>query len=176
MTEEAGAAMVEFESGDAVPVALARDRKKLDGHAIRVSMLWRCTLFVTNFPRAADNDSLKQLFGQVSSLDLPRVKLTLQYGKILSIRWPSRKYVDSRRFCYITMESPAAAQEALVLHKFQPAGETFPMSVLISDPSLRSKRTDFSDSTLFIGGLHAKSTEGDVRHLLEQVGVAVGRC
>lgn len=57
-----------------------------------------------------------------------------------------------------------------MLHKFQPAGETFPMSVLISDPSLRTKRTDASDSTLFIGGLHAKSTEGEVRHLLEQYG------
>lgn len=65
MTEEAGAAMVEFMSAETVPVALARDGKKLDGHAIHVSMLWRCTLWVTNFPRSADNDSLKQLFGQV---------------------------------------------------------------------------------------------------------------
>ncbi|CAK9779644.1 hypothetical protein CC85DRAFT_289288 [Cutaneotrichosporon oleaginosum] len=159
MTEEAGAAMVEFVSADTVPVALARDGKKLDGHVIRVSMLWRCTLWVTNFPRSADNDSLKQLFGQ--------------YGKILSIRWPSRKYVDSRRFCYITMESPAAAQEALVLHKFQPAGESFPMSVLISDPAKRTKRTDYSDCTLFVGGLHPKSTEGEVRHLLEKYGTIV---
>lgn len=66
MTEEPGAAMVEFESAEVVPVALARDGKRLDSHPIRVSMLWRCTLFVTNFPRAADNDSLKELFGQVS--------------------------------------------------------------------------------------------------------------
>lgn len=57
-----------------------------------------------------------------------------------------------------------------MLHKFQPAGETFPMTVLISDPSLRTKRTDYSDSTLFVGGLHAKTTEGEVRHLLEEVG------
>lgn len=67
MTEEPGAAMVEFESSEPVTIALARDRKKLDSHVIRVSMLWRCTLFVTNFPRSADNDNLKQLFGQVSS-------------------------------------------------------------------------------------------------------------
>ncbi|GMK58444.1 hypothetical protein CspeluHIS016_0504760 [Cutaneotrichosporon spelunceum] len=159
MTEEAGAAMVEFMSSETVSVALGRDGKKLDGHAIRVSMLWRCTLWVTNFPRSADNDSLKQLFGQ--------------YGTILSIRWPSRKYVDSRRFCYITMDSPAAAQESLVLHKFQPAGESFPMSVLVSDPAKRTKRTDYSDCTLFIGGLHPKSTEGEVRHLLEKYGTIV---
>ncbi|BEI87723.1 uncharacterized protein CcaverHIS019_0104410 [Cutaneotrichosporon cavernicola] len=159
MTEEPGAAMVEFMSAETVPVALGRDGKKLDGRAVRVSMLWRCTLWVTNFPRSADNDSLKQLFGQ--------------YGKILSIRWPSRKYVDSRRFCYVTMESPAAAQEALVLHKFQPAGESFPMSVLISDPAKRTKRTDYSNCTLFIGGLHPKSTEGEVRHLLERYGTIV---
>ncbi len=71
------------------------------------------------------------------------------------------------------MESPAAAQEALVLHKFQPAGETFPMSVLISDPTKRTKRTDYSDCTLFIGGLHPKSTEGEVRHLLEKYGTII---
>jgi RNA recognition motif-containing protein len=171
MTEEAGAAMVEFMSAETVSVALGRDGKKLDGRAIHVSMLWRCTLYVTNFPRSADNDSLKQLFGQVSYPWLHTADI--QYGNILSIRWPSRKYVDSRRFAYITMESPAAAQEALVLHKFQPAGETFPMSVLISDPSKRTKRTDYSDCTLFIGGLHPKSTEGEVRHLLEKYGTII---
>lgn len=58
-----------------------------------------------------------------------------------------------------------------MLHKFQPAGENFPMSVLISDPAKRTKRTDYSDSTLFVGGLHPKSTEGEVRHLIEKVGV-----
>lgn len=30
----------------------------------------------------------------------------IQYGSILQTRWPSRKYADSRRFLYLTFDSP----------------------------------------------------------------------
>ena len=70
-------------------------------------MLWRSTLFITNFPREMDDAAIKYLFGNVCLTDTRRV-LTRQYGLILHSRWPSRKYADARRFCYITMESPVS--------------------------------------------------------------------
>ncbi|WVF68817.1 hypothetical protein IAT40_003590 [Kwoniella sp. CBS 6097] len=150
------AALVEFSRTDSVPDALAKDRKKIDGQEISISMLWRSTLFVTNFARDADDETLRQLFGQ--------------YGRILQTRWPSRKYADSRRFCYITMESPAAAQEALILHGYKPPGQAFGMNVLVSDPSAKSKRSDAGQTTLFVGGLNSKTTEADVRGLFKEHG------
>ncbi|OCF40172.1 hypothetical protein I317_05996 [Kwoniella heveanensis CBS 569] len=153
---EHDAALVEFSRADAIPSALAKDRKKFDGQEIYISMLWRSTLFVTNFARDADDATLRQLFGQ--------------YGRILQTRWPSRKYADSRRFCYITMESPAAAQEALLLHGYKPEGQAFGMTVLVSDPSAKTKRSDAGQTTLFVGGLNAKTTENDVRALFREHG------
>ena len=46
--------------------------------------------------------------------------------------------------------------------------EGFGLSVLISDPSAKTKRTDADDSanrTLFVGGLTPKTTEHDVKVL-----------
>lgn len=68
------------------------------------------------------------------------------------------------------MESPAVAQAALSLHKFKPEEDAFPMTVLISDPTRREQRTGAPDVTVFVGGLHAKTTEGEVRHLLSEYG------
>ncbi|TYJ56665.1 hypothetical protein B9479_002595 [Cryptococcus floricola] len=94
------------------------------------------------------------------------------YGKILETRWPSRKYADSRRFCYITMDSPTSAQETLVLqgYKIPGASTNFGLTVLISDPSAKTKRSDAANSTMFVGGLNSKSTENDVRGLFREYG------
>jgi len=58
-------AILEFRFADAVARALARDGKKLAGRTIHVSMLWRSTLFVTNFPRHIDEAALRDMFSQV---------------------------------------------------------------------------------------------------------------
>ncbi|WVW84930.1 hypothetical protein I302_106966 [Kwoniella bestiolae CBS 10118] len=137
------AALVEFSNVDAVPLALQKDRRKIDGNETSVSMLWRSTLFVTNFAPDIDDAALRQLFGQ---------------------------YANNRRFCYVTMESPAAAQEALILHGYKTGTEGFSMNVLISDPSAKSQRSDVGNATLFIGGLNDRTTEADVRTLLQGCG------
>jgi RNA recognition motif-containing protein len=45
----------------------------------------------------------------------------------------------------------------------------FQLTVLISDPSAKARRSDTANSTLFVGGLSAKTTEQDVRKLFEEV-------
>jgi hypothetical protein len=117
--------MVEYQSADAIPTVLEKDRRRFDGAEIHVSMLWRSTLFVTNFPPTADDAALRTLFSQVCRISNVALQdaeqLTgSQYGTILQTRWPSRKYADSRRFCYITMEAPVSflLSCALVLRVF----------------------------------------------------------
>ncbi|KAK8858792.1 hypothetical protein IAR55_003022 [Kwoniella newhampshirensis] len=138
---------------EAIPLVLAKDHRKFEGSEISISMLWRSTLFVTNFPREMDDEGIRNLFGQT--------------------RWPSRKYADSRRFCYITMESPAVAQEATVLHGYK-TDDGFGLTVLISDPSVKTKRSDATNSTLFVGGLNPKTTEADVRGIFQERNVNAG--
>jgi hypothetical protein len=59
-------ALLEFRFADAVPRALEKDGKKMAGRLINVSMFWRSTLFVTNFPRHMDDAAMRQMFGQAS--------------------------------------------------------------------------------------------------------------
>jgi hypothetical protein len=60
-------ALVEFRRADAIPAALARDRKKIDSAQVSVSMLWRSTLFITNFDKEFDDAKARELFGRVSA-------------------------------------------------------------------------------------------------------------
>ena len=57
--------MVEFRFADDVPGALALDQKGLDGSVLSITMLWRSTLFVTNFPKSMDDEGIRNLFSQV---------------------------------------------------------------------------------------------------------------
>jgi hypothetical protein len=43
----------------------------LDGQEISVTMLWRSTLFITNFPRELDDAAIRSLFGNVCVMTSP---------------------------------------------------------------------------------------------------------
>lgn len=59
-------AVIEFESRDEAVVAQTRDQKLLDDNAIEVQLGSGSTLFVANFPPAADEEFLRHLFREVS--------------------------------------------------------------------------------------------------------------
>ncbi len=56
---------VEFVTRDSVPAALTKDKKRVHNHEINVHLSWESTLYVTNFPESADDNSIRKLFGQV---------------------------------------------------------------------------------------------------------------
>lgn len=56
-----------------------------------------------------------------------------------------------------------------MLDHFKP-DDGYPMSVKISDPAARQKRSDEANTKLFVGGLNAKTKEGNVRELFGKVG------
>jgi len=58
----------------------------------------------------------------------------------------------------------------------KPEGFSFPLTVLISDPAAKTKRSDDDQSqgrTLFVGGLNSKTTRTDVEQLLREHGEIV---
>lgn len=69
--DEFDSAMIEFKSTDSVPDALAKDGKKIDGNTVSVSMLWRSTLWVTNFSPQMDDAALRTMFGNVRDFFVP---------------------------------------------------------------------------------------------------------
>ncbi|KAI0338891.1 hypothetical protein BDW22DRAFT_1409299 [Trametopsis cervina] len=150
-------ATVEFMERDSVPAALTKDKKRIHGEEIAVHLAWQSTLYVTNFPENADDKLIRAMFGK--------------YGTLFDVRWPSKKFKNSRRFCYVQYTSPESARAALDLHHTElEAGMR--MSVLLSNPERKKERTDSDadDRELYVAGLAKSVTEADLRKLFAMYG------
>ena len=97
---------------DSVPAALTKDKKRVQGHEVAVHLAWKSTLYITNFPEGADDTFIRTLFGKVrwsgycQCTCLLMTVDCLQYGEIFDVRWPSKKFKSTRRFCYLQYTSP----------------------------------------------------------------------
>lgn len=150
-------ATVEFRSRDSVPAALTKDKKRVHDHEISVHLAWESTLYVTNFPESADDASIRKLFAQ--------------FGHIFDVRWPSKKFKSTRRFCYVQYTSPTAARLALELHgrELEPGHN---LNVYISNPERRKERTD-ADANIrevYVAGLSKFVTKDDLIKLFRTYG------
>lgn len=150
-------ATVEFHDRDSVPAALTKDKKRIHETEISVHLAWRSTLYVTNFPEKFDDTSVRDLFGQ--------------YGLIFDVRWPSKKFKATRRFCYVQYTSPPSAERALELHGRELEPDRA-ISVLISNPERKKERSDAdaNERELYIAGLSKFATKEDLRKVFETYG------
>ncbi|RPD62808.1 RNA-binding protein Prp24 [Lentinus tigrinus ALCF2SS1-6] len=150
-------ATVEFMERDSVPAALTKDKKRIRGQEIAVHLAWRSTLYVTNFPEDADDTFIRTLFGK--------------YGEIFDVRWPSKKFKSTRRFCYVQYTSPSSAEAALELNGAD-MEEGRKLSVLISNPERKKERTDSdaNDREVYVAGLSKFATKEDLEGLFKTYG------
>ncbi|KAF9483427.1 hypothetical protein BDN70DRAFT_799974 [Pholiota conissans] len=150
-------ATVEFFERDSVPAALTKDKKRLHDQEISVHLAWRSTLYVTNFPESADDAFMRDLFGK--------------YGTIFDVRWPSKKFKTTRRFCYVQFTSPDAAQQSLELHgrELEP---NLPLNVYLSNPERKKERTDqdANEREVYVAGLSRFTTKADLEKLFATYG------
>ncbi|KAK1236238.1 Splicing factor [Marasmius sp. AFHP31] len=150
-------ATVEFLDRDSVPAALTKDKKRIRGDEIAVHLAWQSTLYITNFPETADDAYIRNLFGK--------------YGTIFDVRWPSKKYKNTRRFCYLQYTSPASAKSALELHEreLEPG---IRMNVFISNPERKRERTDHdaADREVYVAGLNKSTTKADLEKFFGRYG------
>ncbi|KAI1794811.1 RNA-binding protein Prp24 [Ganoderma leucocontextum] len=150
-------ATVEFMDRESVPAALTKDKKRIQGHEVAVHLAWKSTLYITNFPEKADDTFIRTLFGK--------------YGEIFDVRWPSKKFKSTRRFCYVQYTSPASAEHALELHGTD-VGDGHKMSVFMSNPERKKDRTDSdaNDREVYVAGLNKLVTKGDLEKLFKTYG------
>ncbi|CAE6419623.1 unnamed protein product [Rhizoctonia solani] len=148
---------VEFVDRESVPAALTKDKKRINDAEINVHLAWKSTLYITNFLENTDDTEIRKMFSP--------------FGKILDVRWPSKKFKMTRRFCYLQYTSPAAAQAALSLHNKELAPNQL-MSVYISNPERKKERTDAGadQREIYIAGLSKLSTRADLEQLFGQFG------
>ncbi|KAG1772332.1 hypothetical protein EDD22DRAFT_429843 [Suillus occidentalis] len=150
-------ATVEFYDRGSVPAALTKDKKRIHETEIGVHLAWRSTLYITNFPEKFDDTSIRDLFGQ--------------YGLIFDVRWPSKKFKATRRFCYLQYTSPSSAERALELHGRELEPDRA-ISVLISNPERKKERSDAdaNERELYVAGLSKFATKEDLRKVFETYG------
>ena len=155
------AALVEFSDREEAASALTRDMKRIQDQEVSVSLGWRCTLFVTNFPEGWSDQDARELFGR--------------YGSVFDVRWPSRRFVTTRRFCYVQYTTPSAAQDALVCDKLE-LSPTCTLQVALSDPERRKTRSDANkqDREVCISGLGRSMTDEDVKAAFSAYGTVTG--
>ncbi|KAJ6512063.1 hypothetical protein C8R47DRAFT_1033985 [Mycena vitilis] len=159
ITELSGAivATVEFFERDSVPPALTKDKKKIRDQEVAVHLAWKSTLYVTNFPESADDASMRELFGR--------------YGILFDVRWPSKKFKNTRRFCYVQYTNPASAQSALEMHgrELEPG---LNLNVLISNPERKKERSDqdANEREIYVAGLSRFTTKVDLEKLFKPYG------
>ncbi|KAI7946357.1 hypothetical protein MJO29_010884 [Puccinia striiformis f. sp. tritici] len=154
-------ATVEFEDRASVLPAQTKDKKMLDGAEVAVSLAWRSTLYVTNFTEEANDEWIRSKFSP--------------FGSIFDVRWPSKRFKSTRRFCYIQFTTPASAEAALELHNLEVSPKQ-KMSVLISDPTRKQTRSDnhADDKEIYITCLSKFTKEEDLRKLFAQFGEIKG--
>ncbi|PPR05354.1 hypothetical protein CVT24_007968 [Panaeolus cyanescens] len=150
-------ATVEFTDRDSVPAALTKDKKRVNGQEVAVHLAWKSTLYVTNFPETADDAYIRELFGK--------------YGTIFDVRWPSKKFKSTRRFCYVQFTSPDAANRSLELHGRE-LEEGRDLNVYISNPERKKERTDvdIKESEVYIAGLSKFTTKADLEKVFKTYG------
>ncbi|KAJ1311024.1 hypothetical protein OPQ81_009530 [Rhizoctonia solani] len=150
-------ATVEFMDRESIPAALTKDKKRIGDAEISVHLAWKSTLYITNFLESTDDAEIRKMFSP--------------FGKILEVRWPSKKFKTTRRFCYLQYTTPAAAQAALSLHNKELAPNQL-MNVYISNPERKKERTDAGadQREIYIAGLSKLSTRADLEQLFGQFG------
>lgn len=150
-------AAVEFMDRSSVPAALTRDKKKIGDSQVHVYQAGQTTLFVTNFPEKMDDTTLRELFAP--------------FGDIVETRWPSRKFKDSRRFCYVQFTTTGAAAAASQELHGKELESGFPISVLISDPGRKKERSDaHADAReLYVNQLSKFMTDHDMEKVFSPV-------
>lgn len=154
-------ATVEFMDRESVPAALTKDKKRIQGNEIAVFLAWRSTLYVTNFPEKADDAFIRDLFGA--------------YGTIFDVRWPSKKFKATRRFCYVQFTSPDSAQAALELsgRELEPG---MALNVYISNPQRKKERTDANveQREIYVAGLAKSTKQNELEELFGECGPIKG--
>ncbi|KAL9122468.1 MAG: hypothetical protein Q9187_000978 [Circinaria calcarea] len=158
-------ATIEFDSKEDVLTAQTRDMKIFDGHSINVQVGSGSTLFVTNFPKTADEAYIREKFSQYMGLTRN------QYGEIVDVRFPSLKFNNARRFCYLQFKSPSQAQAATELDGKKIDGK-LTLLAKISDPTHKQERSGplAEGREIYVSNVDWISTEGEIREVFSKYG------
>jgi RNA recognition motif-containing protein len=154
-------ATIEFETEEDTLSAKTRDGKAFDGNTIRIQSGTLSTLYVTNYPAEWDEVKIRELFQD--------------FGTVVSVRLPSLKYNQRRRFCYVQFLTSEEANAATALNDKALDGQ-HRLVAKISDPHAKKGRSGAvtEGRELHVANIDFNATEAEIRDLFQQHGTVEG--
>lgn len=150
-------ALIEFSTPEEAQSALLRDGKYFEQSQLSVKSGHDLTVYVANYPPAADAKYIRQLFKDC--------------GEILSIRWPNLQANTRRRFCYISFRDREASGKAVKKEGTVLDGQ-YKLLAKYSDPSHKKSRDGAlaAGREIHINNLDRAVSESDLRQVFSQYG------
>jgi RNA recognition motif-containing protein len=157
-------AIIEWTDSKEVFASLTKNIKLIDGNEVSVIRMLGSTLWVSNFPPSFSHERVKNIFEQV--------------GTVVSIRFPSLKLNQSRRFCYVEYASPELAHLAILNYQGKEfedeiSNKRYRLVVDMSKPNSKKTKTDtaITEREIYIQNLNFKTTtESDLESLFQTIG------
>ncbi|KAI9860475.1 MAG: Splicing factor [Trichoglossum hirsutum] len=154
---DSATATIEFDSKEDVLTAQTRNMKRFGGNEIEVHVGTGSTLYVTNYPPAADEAYIRDLFKD--------------FGEIVDVRFPSLKFNTHRRFCYVQFKSSSQARDATKIDG-RSLGEKETLVARISDPNHKQDRRGpvHEGREVFVANLDWSVTEDELSKIFSKYG------
>lgn len=159
---ETATATVEFESHEDVLAAKTRNGRDLKGNEVRIRGGSQSTLYVANYPPEYDEAAMRKLFES--------------YGEILSVRFPSLKFNNRRRFCYVQFLTSDMAKAAETALDDKMLDGNHRLLAKISDPDAKKQRSggQAEGRELCVKNIERSAPDHEIKKFFEQYGAVVG--
>lgn len=150
-------ATIEFETEEDTLSAKTRDGKTFDGNIIRIQSGTLSTLYVTNYPAEWDEVKIREMFQD--------------FGTVVSVRLPSLKYNQRRRFCYVQFLTSEEANAATALDNKALDGQ-HRLVAKVSDPHAKKGRSGAvtEGRELHVANVDFNTSESEIRDLFKEHG------
>ncbi|WZH43466.1 Pre-mRNA splicing factor [Fusarium acuminatum] len=154
---ESSTALIEFRSPEEAQSALLRDGKYFGQSQLTVRSGHDLTVYVANYPPAADQEYIRDIFKDC--------------GEILSVRWPSLKVNAHRRFCYISFRDQESSAKAVKKEGMILEGR-YKLLAKYSDPSHKKAREGAlaEGREIHISNLDRSTSEADLKDVFSKYG------
>ncbi|KAM0497530.1 hypothetical protein ACHAP8_006694 [Fusarium lateritium] len=156
-TNDSSTALIEFSSPEEAQSAMLKDGKYMNRSQLTVKSGHDLTVYVTNYPPAADQNYIRDLFRDC--------------GEILSIRWPSLKVNAHRRFCYVSFRDQEASAKAVELDGTL-LEKSFKLVAKYSDPGHKKAREGAlaEGREIHISNLDRSTSETELKDVFSKYG------
>ncbi|RMZ17473.1 hypothetical protein D0862_00826 [Hortaea werneckii] len=159
---DTASATVEFELQEDVLAAKTRNGREIrPGYEVRIQSGSQNTLYVANYPPEYDEQAIRKLFDS--------------YGEVISVRFPSLKFNNRRRFCYVQFLTEDMARQAEETMDSKTLDGQHKLIAKISNPEAKKQRSgaQAEGREIFVKNLERDASDQEIKEYFSEYGTVV---